>query len=45
MIEKLIGDGHLVVGNIRRTKEIPFNPAKVKLEETHPLVVGAAASG
>ncbi len=39
VIEGLIADGLLEVGSIRRTKQMPFNPAQVRLDEGHPLVV------
>lgn len=42
VIDRLLADGRLAVGSIRRTKQAPFNPAQVKFDETQPLVTARA---
>ena len=42
VIDRLLADGLLVIGSIRRTKQVPFNPAQVKFDESQPLVVARA---
>lgn len=41
IIDRLLSEGALAVGSIRRIKQPPFNPAQVKFEEGHPLVIAA----
>lgn len=44
VIDRMIAEGRLAVGSIRRTKQAPFNPAGVKFDETQPLVVRRGAA-
>lgn len=39
VIDRLMAEGLLVVGSIRRTKQAPFNPAQVKFDASQPLVI------